>query len=181
MPSADPGQLRRKGPSVDNPVVPRFDTAKWLDDDIAGAKLKNFDEMRAHFIEDLTNQFSDLLVPNYASMRSHSSVKLPHRNDVSLLEGDSEVKGGDLIMNSEDRDKKSDDEASADEVLGLSEQEDSDEDAITIPDEKPDQTVLEMDMLQQINSLETEEKHLDEEMKQKEALLEKIKEQTKEM
>ena len=39
------------------------DTSKWLDDDFAGVKLKNFDEMREGFIEDLTNQFSDLLVP----------------------------------------------------------------------------------------------------------------------
>lgn len=54
-----------------------------------------------------------------------------------------------------------------------------------IPDEKQpeigqadDERAIEMeDMLNQINSLEKEEKHLDEEMKQKESLLERIKQQ----
>ena len=59
----NPGMLRRTNTNV--PAESRFDTSKWLDDDFADAKLKNFDEMREHFIEDLTNQFSDLLVPNY--------------------------------------------------------------------------------------------------------------------
>jgi len=40
---------------------------------------------------------------------------------------------------------------------------------------------MELDMLDSINNLESEEKHLDEEMLQKEALLEKIKEQQKSM
>ena len=58
-----------------------------------------------------------------------------------------------------------------------------------IPDEKqPDigqadeERAKEMeDMFNQINTLEKEEKHLDEEMKQKESLLETIKQQQKEM
>lgn len=54
----------------------RIDTSKWLNDDFAGVKLKNFDEMRENFIEDLTNQFSDLLVPNSGHSR-YNSVKLP--------------------------------------------------------------------------------------------------------
>ena len=45
------------------PSQSHIDTSKWLVDDFAGIKIKNFDEMRENFIEDLTNQFSDLLVP----------------------------------------------------------------------------------------------------------------------
>ena len=58
-----------------------------------------------------------------------------------------------------------------------------------IPDEKQpeigqadEERAKEMeDMFNQINTLEKEEKHLDEEMKQKESLLETIKQQQKEM
>ena len=57
--SVNPGALRRAATLTKAPL----DTSKWLDDDFAGVKLKNFDEMREGFIEDLTNQFSDLLVP----------------------------------------------------------------------------------------------------------------------
>lgn len=48
--SSNPGALRRTT-TLKAPV----DTSKWLDDDFAGVKLKNFDEMREGFIEDLTN------------------------------------------------------------------------------------------------------------------------------
>lgn len=49
-----------------------------------------------------------------------------------------------------------------------------------IPDEKPDneigdQTAQELDLIAQINNLESEEKQLDEQVEQKEALLDKIK------
>ena len=57
--------------------------------------------------------------------------------------------------------------------------EDSDEeDSNMIPDEKPaigDTTANELDLLEQINMLESEEKNLGEEVLQKEALLDKIK------
>ena len=46
------------------------DRNKWFDDDFAGVKIKNFDEMRENFIEDLTNQFSDLLLPTNARPQS---------------------------------------------------------------------------------------------------------------
>ena len=61
----NPGMLRRSTTISAPSREPHIDTSKWLDDDFADAKLKNFDEMRENFIEDLTNQFSDLLVPNY--------------------------------------------------------------------------------------------------------------------
>ena len=62
-----------------------------------------------------------------------------------------------------------------------------------IPDEKPDdvaansttmlqdQSAMDIELLNQINSLENEEQHLTEEVKQKEALLETIKDQQKQM
>ena len=39
-------------------------------------KIKNFDEMRENFIEDLTNQFSDLLVPGAQGRDRNLSVRL---------------------------------------------------------------------------------------------------------
>ena len=39
-------------------------------------KIKNFDEMRENFIEDLTNQFSDLLVPGGQGRDRNLSVRL---------------------------------------------------------------------------------------------------------
>lgn len=63
-------------------AAPRIDTSKWLNDDFAGVKLKNFDEMRENFIEDLTNQFSDLLVPNSGRSR-YNSVKMPQNQSLN--------------------------------------------------------------------------------------------------
>lgn len=62
--------LRRAAARQPNDLV---DTSKWLNDDFEGVKIKNFDEMRENFIEDLTNQFSDLLMPNSRVQ----STKLP--------------------------------------------------------------------------------------------------------
>lgn len=162
------------------------DTTRWLDDDFAHAKIKNFDEMRENFIEDLTNQFSSLLVPNYQRDR-HASVKLPPRSGPSLAVGD-DKNDQEMIDESEERKLEGPDAASTgalSEKLESSNEEASDDSSGMIPDEKPeevqdtvgDQTaIMEIDILDQINNLESEEKHLDEEMKQKEALLSKIKE-----
>ena len=60
---SNPGTLRRRGTHAPVAAPMAIDTAKWLVDDFAGVKIKGFDEMREGFIEDLTNQFSDLLVP----------------------------------------------------------------------------------------------------------------------
>ncbi len=84
----NPGQIRRN-----TAVVPRVDTSKWLDDDFAGVKLKNFDEMRENFIENLTNQFSDLLVPNSTSTR-YNSVKLNQTTNALMTDPDEENKTG---------------------------------------------------------------------------------------
>ena len=62
------------------------DTSKWLDDDFAGVKIKNFDEMRENFIEDLTNQFSDLLMP--VARERQTSVKVLPTTGMSLTEPD---------------------------------------------------------------------------------------------
>ena len=55
--------IRRSVTIKTAPPKAPVDTAKWLDEDFASVKLKNFDEMRENFIDDLTNQFSTLLVP----------------------------------------------------------------------------------------------------------------------
>ena len=60
------------------------------------------------------------------------------------------------------------------------EEESDEEDSNMIPDEKPDgaigdTTAHEQDLLEQINMLESQEKNLGEEVAQKEALLDKIK------
>ena len=71
-------------------------------------------------------------------------------------------------------------------------EESDEEDSNMIPDEKPDGTSgpagggaigdeTELDLLSSINELESQEQHLGEEVRQKEALLEKIKQQQKEM
>ena len=48
--------LRRGTAARERPIAAtNVDMSKWLDDDFAGVKIKNFDEMRENFIEDLTN------------------------------------------------------------------------------------------------------------------------------
>ena len=151
-------------------VNTRLDTSKWLDEDFAGAKIKNFDEMRENFIDCLTNQFSDLLVP-----AARNSVKLASSTPLLLETLANEDEG--------DEEHKSDSsgEASADDAIAESDEEDSN----MIPDEKPedvgnalgDSTAMEIDLIAQINQLESQERDLDEGVKQKEALLGMIKQQ----
>ena len=81
----------------------RLDTSKWLDDDFANAKLKNFDTMRENFIEDLTNQFSDLLMPNYQPARQNS-VRVPLKQKSF---GDLDKGGDDQEMRDENEEQKS--------------------------------------------------------------------------
>lgn len=72
-----------------------LDTSRWLADDFAGVKIKNFDEMRENFIEDLTNQFSDLLVPQ--ARDRHQSVKISSssaNNNMTLIDHDNETMAG---------------------------------------------------------------------------------------
>ena len=53
---SNPGMLRRGTAARERPIAAtNVDMSKWLDDDFAGVKIKNFDEMRENFIEDLTN------------------------------------------------------------------------------------------------------------------------------
>ncbi len=101
----------------------RIDTSKWLDDDFAGAKIKNFDEMRENFIDCLTNQFSDLLVPaGRHSVKLNTTTPLLIENLATEEEGD------------EERKSAASEDASADDAISGSD----DEDANMIPDEKPE-------------------------------------------
>ena len=90
-------------------------------------------------------------------------------------------------MVDEENGEKSDGDSASDENKVV----DSDEE---IPDEKPegdggagnttmigDETALENELIAQINQLQSEEQELDENVKQKETLLERIKQQQKEM
>lgn len=125
----------------------RIDTSKWLDDDFATAKLKNFDEMRENFIEDLTNQFSDLLVPNYSRDR-HNSVRVLPRGGLSVAtsEGDggkAATAGADTEMVEEGEERKSEEHelaAAPGDENASSHEEDSEDSSGLIPDEKPDES-----------------------------------------
>ena len=106
---SNPGNLRRATSVEFKPV----DTSKWLDDDFTGAKIKNFDEMRENFIESLTNQFSDLLVPG-----ARNSVKIPSTGISLLAEGNS------VMVTEEDGDEErksvdSADSSENDELIDL--------------------------------------------------------------
>ena len=70
----------------------------------------------------------------------------------------------------------------SEDSAGVMDEDSDEEDSNMIPDEKPDgataigdTTANEMDLLDQISQLEAEEKNLGEEVTQKEALLDKIK------
>ena len=121
---------------------PRVDASKWLADDFEGVKLKNFDEMRENFIEDLTNQFSDLLVPN----TRHMSMQLPKSGNplMESTSGERPATGaGDRDQEMEDVEERKGSPRSPgvneDEPIDEEPPSDSDEeDASIIPDEKPE-------------------------------------------
>jgi len=135
--------------------------------------------MRENFIDCLTNQFSDLLVPGAArhsvKISSSGTPLLAESNQVMVTEEDID----------EERKSAGSADASDDDDLDGSVEEDS----IMIADEKPEdggamtgeETALEIDLIAQINQLESQERDLDEGVKQKEALLGMIKQQQKEM
>ena len=128
-----------------------LDTSKWLDDDFADAKLKNFDEMREHFIEDLTNQFSDLLVPNYQRER-HQSVRIPaSRNMLATTEGDEAGKtaatsdpiiDAEMVDEQEEHKSEEHDENVRGDDASPGDDRDSEESSGNIPDEKLDDSQM---------------------------------------
>ena len=131
--------------------------------------------MRENFIEDLTNQFSDLLVPN----SRHHSVALPDTSagtsllvdpDLGLPEGqpvnDGRVDQEMVADGDQDEERKSL-SGGSDDHDAINEESDE-EDSNMIPDEKPDGASgpagggaigdeTELDLLNQINELESQE------------------------
>ena len=101
-------------------------------------KIKNFDEMRENFIEDLTNQFSDLLVPGAQGRDRNLSVRLkPNSNMLVTGPEDGGADKPDQEMAEEDQEeerKDSDSEGSA----GALDDDSDEENSNMIPDEKPD-------------------------------------------
>ena len=138
-------------------VQPRVDSSKWFDDDFEGVKLKNFDEMRENFIEDLTNQFSDLLVP---TSTKHSSTRLPQSAGLNVSASDQQTvdeKPDQEMEDVQDEEEKKEGEnqsqdSNSEENLGDGESDE--EDSNMIPDEKPDEatgtmgddSVIELDL-----------------------------------